>query len=337
MVEQKWLFFRRKLFSSWSMVISLSLIALTTFISGYLLQSILLQGLGGVFGGAALTLAITLVTGREAVREQNAKAANIARKETYYIPIFNELKQIYDILGEAKQKRLPYPQWISGVGDKQFRPMVWKKYPMPSFTNWVTFKEDPYRSNFTEKAYKLFTEVQMSCFQYNEAVSEVNDPVINILTPKIDSVFREWANRDDFKHWKEETNGGNTWSSAQYHEWNSYICKYIQRSSSEQSEVPSLVWAHNLLGWILVDDIDKASEYMPKIYQNDYQTHVTLDTLWFKTILEGVWTELQELPHVKRVRGVVVDLCAKTVQAKDYTQSKLTYIRDVYEGGEPPL
>ena len=63
--------------------------------------------MAAVFVGSALTLTITLVTGREAVREQNAKEANITRKYTYYIPIFNELKQIYDIFRRSKTEKPP--------------------------------------------------------------------------------------------------------------------------------------------------------------------------------------------------------------------------------------
>src|SRR3989442_1297197 len=280
MGKRTWYSFFRKRLSSWRMVVIFSLIALAFFIIGEFLHNTLLQGLAAVFVGSALTLTITLVTGREAVREQNAKEANITRKYTYYIPVFNELKQIYDILGEAKQKSLPYPQCISGIGNEAPTSVVWAKYPIPTFTNWGTFKEDPYRSNFTEKACKLFDEVQKSSVDYNKAVRKAKDPVIHILNPKIDTAFREWANSDDFKQWKEETNGGNALSSAQYHEWNVYIYRYMQqRPNSTPPEAQALVWAHNILGWVLVDDMDKASDAIQKIYQYDFNTHVTPDTL----------------------------------------------------------
>ena len=215
---------------------------------------------------------------------------------------------------------------------------MWAKYPIPTFTNWGTFKEDPYRSNFTEKACKLFDEVQKSSVDYNKAVREAKDPVINILNPKIDTAFREWADSDDFKQWKEETNGGNALSSAQYHEWNVYIYRYMQqRPNSTPPEAQALVWAHNILGWVLVDDMDKASDAIQKIYQYDFNTHVTPDTLWFKSMLESIWTELQELACVKEAHKAAGELLVKTVQAKEYMQDRLTYIRDMYEGGEPPL
>src|SRR5258708_6984238 len=90
--------FFSKLLSSWASLFILSLIALAFFIIGYFSQINLFYGFAGVLGGTALSLAITIITSREAVRQQNAKEANLTRKYTYYIPIFNELKQLYDII-----------------------------------------------------------------------------------------------------------------------------------------------------------------------------------------------------------------------------------------------
>lgn len=336
MNEQQWRSLSRKLLNLWVNLSILALIALAVFLIGYFLQNILLQGLGGVLGGATLSLFVTVLTSREAVFQQNAKEANIERKNTYYIPMFNELKQVFDRLEETKKKTLPYPQWIRGTANTSHT-YIWGNYPVPTFANWATFKEEPYRSNFTEKACKLFDAVQKSCEDYSNAAKEAKDPVITILSTKIDNAFREWANTDDFKRWKEETNGGGTWSSAQYHEWNSYIYRYFERPSAAPPEAQSLVWSFNVLGWVLADDMDEASDLMQRTYQYDFQTHVTPDTAWFKSILESVWTELQELPTVKEFHKVAEELLEQTVKAKEYMQERLDYIRDTYEGGSPPL
>src|SRR5260370_30706935 len=328
----------RKLLNSWVSLFILSLIALAFFLIGDIRQNSLLYALAGVLGGAALSLAITIITSREAVRQQNAKEANIDRKNTYYIPMFNELKDVFDRLEEAKEKSLPYPQTIKGMGmGNEPRTFIWRNYPLPAFTNWASFQEDPYRGNFTEKACKLFDKVQESGADYNKAVSQAKDPVIEILNPKLDMAFRAWASSDDFKQWSEETKGGTIWSAAQYHRWNAYVYGYVARPTSVEPEAQALVWAHNVLGWVLVDDIDKASDLMQKTYQIAFQTQVTPDTSWFKTILESVWTEIQDLVCVKEVHKVAGDLLVRTIQAKDYVQDKLNYIRDMYEGGEPPL
>lgn len=336
MNKRKLLSFFRKFLSSSGSIIILSLIALAFFIIGELRQIILFQGLAGVLGGTVLTLFVTNITGREAVSQQNAKEANITRKYTYYIPIFNELKQLHDIMDDAKQKRLPYPQWINGVDSEQ-RASVWGKYPMPTFATWTTFKEQPYRSNFTEKACILFDEVQAVSAKYNQAVSHAKDPVINIVNPKLDNVLRDWGKSHEFKQWSEETKGGTSWSTVQYHEWNSYIYKYLQRPNSSPPEALAFVWAFNILGWVLVNNIDEASDSMHHVYQYDFSTHNPPDTVWFKSILESVWTELQELDCVKTARTAAGELLEKTIQAKEYMQERLNYIRDMYEGGEPPL
>jgi hypothetical protein len=294
--------FFRKLLSSWLSLLILSLVALTLFIIGSIANAILLQGLAGVLGGAALSLAVTIITGREAVHQQNAKEANIERKNTYYIPMFNELKQLFDRLEEAKKKTLPYPQWIGGTANTSHT-YIWGNYPMPTFANWARFKEEPYRSNFTEKACKLFDEVQKSCEDYSKAASEAKDPVITILNHKIESAFQAWADTDDFKRWKAETNGGAAWSSAQYHQWNSYIYRFLERPSSAPPEAQSLVWSFNIIGWVLADAIDKASDLMQRTYQYDFQTQVTPDTAWFKNILgKGLYAGQTQL-YPRYVRG----------------------------------
>jgi len=40
---------------------------------------------------------------------------------------------------------------------------------------------------------------------------------------------------------------------------------------------------------------------------------------------------------IKAFHRTADDLIVKTTQAKEYVQSRLMYIRDMYEGGEPPL
>ncbi len=330
--------FFRRLLSSWVSLITFALAGLILFKVGEFLHSSLLQGLGGVLGGAALSLAITIITSKDTVLQQNAKEANLTRKDAYYIPMFKELKQLHDRIEDARQKKLPYPQFINGVGKlNEIHSFVWGNYPMPTFTNWTTFKEQPHRSNFTEKVCKLFDEVQKAGAKYNIAVSETKDPVVKIIHSQLDKAFREWADTDDFKRWEKETQNGRVGSSAHFHQWNDYIDRYFHRPSGSDTDAQALVWAYNILGWVLADDIDKASDAMQKTYQNDFQTFVTPDISWFKDILDDVWVMLQELSSVKEVSKSVGELLTKTGHAKDYMQDRLNYIRDMYQGGEPPL
>ena len=319
-------------------LIFLGLFALITFIIGLVSRIAILQGIGGVVGGVVLSLFITIVTSRESVQQQYAKEANIARKDQYYIPMFNELKQLQGRIEDSKQKSLPYPQSIKVSDDPNaIHGYVWGKYPMPTFLNWTTFREQPYRSNFSPKACNLFDKVQDACTNYNNVVYTTKDAVINIITAQIDKVLQEWAGTDNFKHWQEETQNGSIWSSNQYYDWNLYIYRYLQRSTSSESEAHTLVWMHNLLGWILANDIDKTSDAMQKIYKNDFHIFTLPSNEWFKGILAKVWTELQDLSSVKELSFSVKELLTQTSQAQSYMQERLDYIQDTYEGGKPPL
>jgi len=84
MGKRKRLSFFRKLFSLRVSLLILSLIALAFFVVSELLQNILLQSLAGVLGGVILSLFVTMITTREAVQQQNAKEANLARKNMCY-------------------------------------------------------------------------------------------------------------------------------------------------------------------------------------------------------------------------------------------------------------
>lgn len=330
----------RKLLTTTATLIVLAILALATFIIGLVFHIAILQGIGGVVGGAVLSLFITIVTSRETVQQQYAKEANIERKNIYYIPMFNELKQLQDRFEDSQQKTLPYPQWIkvSDNANASVHSVVFGKYPMAAFFNWKLFKEQPYRSNFSQKACDLFDNTQKACANYNDSISAVKDDVIKIIAPHIDKAYQEWAGTDDFKHWQDETQNGIKWSSNQYHQWNAHIHQYLQiPDSSVFDEVRGVIWMYNLLGWILSNDLNKTSEAMYEIYKNDYHITTIPSSNWFKSILAPIWTELQNLSSVKEVSVYVEELLTKTKQAKGYMQERLDYIQDIYEGGKPPL
>ena len=271
--------FFRKFLSSAGGIIILSLIALILFIFGDIRQITLLTGLAGVFGGTILTLVVTNITSREAVTQQYAKEANITRKEQYYIPLFTGLKQLHDILEDATHKKRPYPQWIQGV-DTEERTAVWGEHPLPSFTQWAIFKEEPYKSNFTNKACKLLNKVQTACIAYNQAVAQAKDPVIHILAPTLDNAFHQWAASEEYKQWLTETNNGTRDSTKPYAAWHWHVRQYVLQPDASQSSAQTIVWFQNLLGWVLANDIEIASVSM----HGDYHDNRPPDVVWFKTI-----------------------------------------------------
>ena len=115
--------------------------------------------------------------------------------------------------------------------------------------------------------------MQAASANYNQAVSQAKDPVVNILNPKLDNALRDWANSGEFKRWSAETKGGTSWSPVLYHQWNAYVYQYLQRPTSSPPEALAFVWAHNILGWVLVNNRDAASDSMHHVYQFDFSTH----------------------------------------------------------------
>ena len=339
MSKRKAFRFFKKFLTTTATLIVLGIFALTVFIIGLIYNLAILLAIGGAVGATVLSLYTTIVTSRESVQQQYTKEANIARKDQYYIPMFNELKQLQSRIEDSKQKSLPYSQWIkvSDNSNTVVQSYVWGRYPIPTFLNWTTFREQPYRSNFSPKACETFDNVQIASKNYNSVVYDAKDAVITIIAPQIDKAFRDWASIDIFKHWQQETQNGSIWSSHQYHDWNLHIYRYPQMPNSLENETHALVWANNLLGWILTNDIDKTSEAMQGIYKNDFHIFTLPSNEWFKGILANVWTELQNLPSVKEVSFSVKKLLTQTSQAQIYMQERLDYIQDTYEGGKPPL
>src|SRR5260370_19164410 len=143
----------------WKAVIILGLIALVLFGFGLRIQNTLLQNAGWGIGGAVLALAITIITSREAVKQQNAKEANITRKNDLYFPVFTDLKSIQDRWTSAEEKQSPYPRYVRGVGNESQEP---GGYPLnyPAFTSWPSFKAGPRKSDFTGRAASLLDKVQ---------------------------------------------------------------------------------------------------------------------------------------------------------------------------------
>src|SRR5260370_42675401 len=136
----------------WRAVAFFVLVAAVAFGLGLHFQNDLVHSLllsaGGVLAGTALTLAVTIITSEEAVKQQNATATNIRRKNELYVPVFIDLKSIQDSWADAAKKNSPYPRYIPGAGN---HPPHFEQDPMyyPKFWSWPDFKKDPRKDEFT--------------------------------------------------------------------------------------------------------------------------------------------------------------------------------------------
>lgn len=112
---------------------------------------------------AGISLIVSTASGKEAVRQQHAKDANIERKNALYAPVYSELRQLWELFEHASKGEAPYPHWveIKGAGETpgytQLLPYALHS-PFPRFTCWPDFQSDHRAYDFTPKAQALLKQ-----------------------------------------------------------------------------------------------------------------------------------------------------------------------------------
>jgi hypothetical protein len=320
----------------WIWVSLCALIGVVLFGLGLPLQNNLLQGVGGAFAGAALTLAITVITSREAVMQQNAKDANISRKNDLYFPVFTDLKSIQDRWLSAAAENDPYPRYIRGIGNE---PQEMGGYPLnyPVFVSWLTFKEGPRKSDFTPKAAALLDKVQEAGANYNQTMTAAKEPARQLLDPHLKSALSDWRNEQSFQDWYAASSNGTQFAASPQRYWHEYIQRCTVPPESANHEAEMWVWAYNTLGWMVVGNIEEASTQVRYGYLNVTHMQETLDAVWFKAVLEKAWADIQALPEIHQARQRAKELSLAVDKAKEHVDHGLHTIQELYEGGEPPI
>ena len=116
---RQWASRLKRFFDAFSVVGGILLVAgLLLLVLATALKVDWLRDAGGAMFVAGLSLIISASSGKEAVRQQNAKEANIRRKDEIYGPLYIELKQVWERLEEASRGTSAYPHWIQGVGEE---------------------------------------------------------------------------------------------------------------------------------------------------------------------------------------------------------------------------
>jgi hypothetical protein len=121
------------------------------------------------------------------------------------------------------------------------------------------------------------------------------------------------------------------------HYWYEYIQRCTEPPEAVNREAENWVWAYNAIGWMVVGDIEGASAQIRHGYLNVTHMQETLDTAWFKAVLEKAWTGIEALPEIQQARQRAKELSLAVNEAKKHVDSGLHRIRELYEGGEPPI
>src|SRR6266700_1489617 len=119
------------------------------------------QIIEGALLGAGFTILVTTISARQSILEQYKKDANLQRKREVYGPLHAELRELREILDDARAGRRPFPQWIEIMGD-EFRPSLYHTaYAPPTFSYWPMFKKNYHGDDdFTQRTQKLLEDVE---------------------------------------------------------------------------------------------------------------------------------------------------------------------------------
>ncbi len=297
----------------------------------------ILQAAGTAMLAAGLTIITTTLTNRESIRQQNAKEANIIRKGAIYGPLFIELKQIYEWLDEAQRKEGRYPYYIYGAGGEPEVTESLRNLNYPTFQCWPQFKQDYRIDSFTPRARTLLDEAQRLIVNYNRAMGATKNPAVNVLAPHVEKAVSAWMGSKSFKEWDKRSSGGQVWQSDPFHNWNHFL-KTQSVPLSEVSITLAKTWLgpYGGLGWLVAGAGDKAAMDI-RNSQHTPPNNPAPDLSWFQGIINEAWPELDNLQEIKEARVVAETLQIKVREVEDLLESGIRFIRDQYEGGEPPV
>lgn len=298
-----------------------------------------LHDLGTALFVTGLSLIVSTASGKEAVRQQHAKDANIDRKDKIYAPLYVELKQLWERFEDASKGEGSYPHWIQGLGEvptyTQLMPYA-VHLPFPGFTRWPDFKSDHRINDFTPIARELLNELQQHVVAYNTAIAATEEPNADVLTPYLTSAVDTILKSPGYQEWQQQVQAG-TRVRGDIDSWYERIKRLCDNSSALFAQEAE-VWLNNFgaRGWLLAGNLDEAVSSVRENYH-----HISVPTpppqAWFREIFQLAWPEINELPVNQQARLVASALLKKVREAKDHFEEGFLYIRDNYEGGNPPI
>ena len=252
---------------------------------------------------AGLSLIISTASGKEAVRQQHAKDANLERKDKIYGPLYIELKQLWERLVEAGDGRASYPHWIEGVGEEPGRTQ--RYFQVPTFSVWPDLKSDYRIDNFTESACRLLNDVQRLAATYNSAVAETLTPNLDVLRPHLASAMEMVMRGPAYQEWLQQSKAG-TRVRGPDDGWYERISWAHDASPPFQEEAKMWLDVVGALGWLLAREPDEAASTVQEAYR--YISIVHPSVTWFREVFQLAWPEVSALAVNQQARAAAFSL-----------------------------
>jgi len=293
------------------------------------------QIIEGALLGAGFTILVTTISARQSILEQYKKDANLQRKTEVYGPLHAELRELREILDDARAGRRPFPQWIEIMGD-EFRPSLYHTaYAPPTFSYWPMFKKNYHGDDdFTQRTQKLLEDVQSCIKAYNEAIEAAGKVTQEKLRQRIESIIVKEERSQAYREWQQKRDQP---TSSITNTWFEFI-EILRTSASGRplGDVESRILTASL-GWILTLRVDQAAK---EVYENDIESlraDGLLPLSWFEDLFRDTLIELKKDPVYQYTMDAQERLFKRLLDAESKLKGVINYIRDRYQGGPPPV
>lgn len=300
-----------------------------------MLRGTIWQTIGGALFASGFAILVAAITARQSSFEQYKKEANLQRKRDVYGPLHSELKELRKRFDEVQAGRAPYPQYFAIPGDS-FRPtLIWTAYQPPTFVWWPTYKENYHVDDFTPAAQSRLNEVQSCVEAYNTTLQAARETVQIILMRHIVMRIEKEAQRSSYQEWLQR---GQTGPYSVEIRWFEFIKMQTEAVSSDMPFGKGLAqtWVYTI-EWLLADRADQAAQ---KIYDTDarqWGAPNAVEFSWFQDIFDVTLADLKCETSYKQVMLAQEELFKQLQDAEQMLEEGLRYIRDRYEGGNPPV
>jgi hypothetical protein len=309
---------------------------------------------GTALVAACLSLLLTTVTSREAVRQENARTAHLRARDATYSPLNAELKALRRGLAQAQNGQAAYPSAID-VGDtselaKPRRAPWFPLVPELTFTGWGEYKQDARELDFTAHAAQVLDAVVQHAREYNATVQQAREATIPRLAAQIRvarQTLQEATTAEGIRPWltfdlQSRDRQRRPATSSEPPLENAWYAALQDEDAPDQLAkmwVTGLFYAASgpprTLGWLLAKRTDQAADAVVAVFPSG-AAFATAPVEWVQGVLDDALPDMGAGAGYEMVWTALEALLA-AVQAADATVlTALRVIREEYEGG-PPL
>jgi len=309
---------------------------------------------GGAMLGSGLAVIVGTLTGREAVRQQYVKEANLRRKTDSYGPLHEEFKTLRETLDRTRAGEAPYPRRIATTAPvtemSLFGP---PERDGPTLRTWPAFEGNYHADDFSAAARATFDRAQEAARDFNAAMDDAVQATVDALRPHIEVAIEGIVASPEYRHAHDkivdqqsqpQVTGIVLPPDRSWVAWLAGDLLYPGASGNAIAATMATSWATVWLtptaempttGWLLAGRTDQATAAVEAIFRHPMVTSGPPPSGWVARIITQVVTDMASDAAFERARAAFGRLHADVWEGERALERGLRIIRDRYEGGEP--